>query len=96
VKERHEQKLMLFADATSACYDIGDEELTVSPWSAKVIVTGKNRTKYSVGWFPRPSKEGCWPWRLALVGEDSFLLFSYPTRFFLGDWFSILKICNAF
>jgi hypothetical protein len=61
-----------------------------------VIVIGNNWTKFSVGWFAGPYKEGCWPWRLALFGEDSFLLFSYPIGIFLGGWFSILKICSAF
>jgi hypothetical protein len=86
VKERHEHKLVLFAGATSALYEIGDEELTVSPWPAKVIVTGNNWTKFSVGWFAGPYKEGCWPCRLALSGEDSFMLFSYPLAFLFGKY----------
>jgi hypothetical protein len=89
VKEQHENQLVLFLDATSDRYEISDEDLKVSPWPAKVIIIGNNLTKFSVGWFVGPSEEGCWPWRLAIVGEDSFLLFSYPTGIFLGGWFSI-------
>jgi hypothetical protein len=48
VKERHELQLVLFPDATSARHEIGDEELKVSPWPAKVIVTGNNWTKFNM------------------------------------------------
>jgi hypothetical protein len=36
---------VLFADATTACYESGDEELTVTPRPVKVIITGNNWTK---------------------------------------------------
>jgi hypothetical protein len=67
-------QLVLFADATYACYEIGDKELIASPGPAKVIVTSNNWTKVYVGWSVGPSEDGCWPWswRLALVYEDSF------------------------
>jgi hypothetical protein len=70
-------QLVFFADATSARYEIGDEELTASPQPAKVIVTSNNWTKVCVGWSVGPSEEGCWPWswRLALVMRIPFLLF---------------------
>jgi hypothetical protein len=35
-----------------------------------VIVIGNNWTKFSVGWFAGPYKEGCWPWRLALYKKS--------------------------
>jgi hypothetical protein len=37
--------LCYFADATTARYESGDEELIVTPRPAKVIITGNNWTK---------------------------------------------------
>jgi hypothetical protein len=59
VKELHEQ-LVLFADASSARYEIDDKELTVSPWPTKVIVTGNNWTKFSVSLLKKASGLGGW------------------------------------
>jgi hypothetical protein len=84
--------LLLFVYSTSARYEIRNEELTVSPWPAMAIVTGYNWTKVSVGWSTEPARLGGWHF----FGEDSFMLFSYPTGILLSGWFSILKICNAF
>jgi hypothetical protein len=52
--------LVLFAYSTSARYEIGNEELTVSPWPAMAIVTGYNWTKVSVGWSTWPARLGGW------------------------------------
>jgi hypothetical protein len=64
-------QLVLFVDATSARYEIGDEELTASPRPAKVITTSHNWTKVCVGVLVGLGRWP-WSWRLALVNEDSF------------------------